>query len=163
VGKSVSLKGIIILLAGIALLVGGIMLPSQTENNITKANEKVSAEGISVNGVITSLDKSMKKSMKDENNPDASMHLYEIIKAQYVVSGVKHEARAFRVLGNSPWETGQSVKIVYAESDPSASFVDEPGVEGINRYPFLPLLLMLSGGGMAFIGMLMVWLIPQKS
>lgn len=162
-GKGVSLKGLALLLAGIALLVYGAMLPLQTENAVTKMNENISAEGIVTSGVITSLDKTMKKSLKDENNPDASTHLYEIVKVQYMVSGTKHEVKGSRILSNTPWETGQNVNVIYSESEPSASFVDEPGVEGINRYPFLPLLLMLSGGGMAFIGMLMVWLIRQKS
>lgn len=161
-GKGVSFKGIVLLLTGIALLVSGILLPLQTENSVTKANEQIAAEGISSSGIVVSLDKSMKKSLNDENSPDASAHLYEIIKVQYVVSGVNHEVKASRILGNTPWERNQNVKIVYAESDPSASFVDEPGVEGINRYPFLPLLLMLSGGGMTFIGLLVVWLLRQK-
>lgn len=161
--KVVSSKGIILLLAGIALLVCGIMLPLKTENSLTKANEQIAAEGISTSGIVVSLDKTMKKSLNEENNLEASAHLYEIIKVQYVVLGVNHEVKASRVLGNVPWERNQNVKVVYAESNPSASFIDEPGVEGINRYPFLPLLLMLSGGGMAFIGILIVGFMRNKA
>lgn len=160
--KPYSISGICFMLAGLAMVIAGVLLPLQDTNNLTVINDSIKAEGITVTGTVVSVSKTMKKPISDRDNPDAESRIHEVAKVQYQVKGNKLEVTASRKLGNFPWESGQSVNVIYAESDPKKAFVNDAGVEGVKGHPFLGLLLILSGGGSFLIGLILIFTLQGK-
>lgn len=145
-------KNLLLFVIGILLLGYGIYLPFQPKSAVAHENIAIMEEGIVTTGNVVSIRKTMQKDPGKEADPGAPSRLYEIANIKYSVDGKVFDVIGSRPLSNQGWEKGNDIKVVYKIQNPKLAVVAESGVEGVNSYPYLPVVFLIGGISLTALG-----------
>lgn len=140
-----SITGLIILMLGVLFLGYGLYLPFQPKSMIAQENIGIIKEGITTTGEIVSLRKTMQKDPGKESEEGSPARLYEVAKVKYSVKGSNYEVTGSRLLQSNGWDKKDSISVVYDISEPRKAVINEDGVPGVDKHPYLPALFLIGG------------------